>query len=193
MMGNQSKKKGMLIDVQPIKTKKEVQELLDALGMSEFGERNQLLFKLGVSTGLRCSDLVKLKIDQVRGKSSFKIREGKTKKERVVYLNQVMADIADYIETLPAGSVYLFESKKGGHISVTQAYRIITEAGEMIGNHSIGTHTMRKTFGYTYYKATKDIATLMEIFNHSSQKTTLRYIGMTEETIENSIKSISFF
>ena len=192
-MANHNQREGMLIDVQPIKDKKELNELLEALGMGEYGLRNQLLFKLGVTTGLRCSDLVRLKVEQVRGRSSFKIREGKTKKERIVYLNQVMADIADYIETLDKGSVYLFESKKGGHITVTQAYRILTKAGEMIGNQSIGTHTMRKTFGYTYYKETKDIATLMEIFNHSSQKITLRYIGMTSETIENSIKSISFF
>ena len=193
VMANHNQREGMLIDVQPIKDKKELNELLEALGMGEYGLRNQLLFKLGVTTGLRCSDLVRLKVEQVRGRSSFKIREGKTKKERIVYLNQVMADIADYIETLDKGSVYLFESKKGGHITVTQAYRILTKAGEMIGNQSIGTHTMRKTFGYTYYKETKDIATLMEIFNHSSQKITLRYIGMTSETIENSIKSISFF
>lgn len=135
-----------------------------------------------------------LTVEQVNGKSNFKIREGKTKKERTVYLNNVMAEIADYIGTLPEGTVYLFLSRKGdSHISTTQAYRIITKAGEMIGNNSTGTHTMRKTFGYTYYKATKDVATLMEIFNHSSQKTTLRYIGITEESIENSIKSISFF
>ena len=105
-----------------------------------------------------------------------------------------MAEINDYIETLPTGTVYLFPSRKGdSHISTTQAYRIITKAGDMIGRRDIGTHTMRKTFGYTYYQATKDVATLMGIFNHSSQKTTLRYIGITEESIENSIKSISFF
>lgn len=194
ILGNTYKKKGMLINVQPIKSKKEVNQLLEALGMTkEFGLRNQLLFKIGVTTGLRCSDLVKLKVDQVRGKSSFKIVEGKTEKVRIVYLNQVMADIADYLETLPPGTEYLFQSRKGGPISVTQAYRIIISAGDLIGNHSVGTHTMRKTFGYTYYQATKDVATLMEIFNHSSQKTTLRYIGITEETIENSIKSVSFF
>lgn len=194
-MANNNEKKGMLIDVQPLKTKQEVNQLIEALGMTkEFGLRNQLLFKLGISTGLRCGDLVALKVEQLKGKSSFKIREGKTKKERTVYLNNLMADIADYIETLPLDTVYLFPSRKGdGHITTTQAYRIIAKAGDMISNHSIGTHTMRKTFGYTYYQATKDVATLMEIFNHSSQKTTLRYIGITEESIENSIKSVSFF
>lgn len=193
-MANMNEKKGMLIDVQPLRTKKEVNDLIEALGMSANGLRDQLLFKLGISTGLRCGDLVALTVGQVKGKSSFKIREGKTKKERTVYLNNLMADIADYIETLPADTVYLFPSRKGdGHITTTQAYRIIAKAGDMIGNHSIGTHTMRKTFGYTYYQATKDVATLMEIFNHSSQKTTLRYIGITEKAIENSIKSVSFF
>ena len=149
-MGNNSSKKGMLIDVQPIKSKSEVNELIDALGMSTNGLRDQLLFKLGISTGLRCGDLVSLKVEQVKGKSSFKIREGKTKKERTVYLNNLMADIADYIETSPKDAIYLFPSRKGvGHITTTQAYRIIAKAGDMIGNHSIGTHTMRKTFGYT--------------------------------------------
>ncbi|TKI53197.1 site-specific integrase [Lysinibacillus mangiferihumi] len=194
-MANKNPKEGTLIDVQPLKDKKDINNLIEALGMTkEFGLRNQLLFKLGISTGLRCGDLVALTVEQVKHKTNFKIREGKTKKERTVYLNNVMAEISEYIDTLPQGTVYLFPSRKGeGHISTTQAYRIITSAGDMIDRNDIGTHTMRKTFGYTYYQATKDVATLMEIFNHSSQKTTLRYIGITEESIENSIKSISFF
>ncbi|KMY31551.1 integrase [Lysinibacillus xylanilyticus] len=194
-MANTKSKEGTLIDVQPLKEKKDINNLIEALGMTkEFGLRNQLLFKLGITTGLRCGDLVALNVEQVKGKSKFQILEGKTKKERTVILSHVMEEIADYTATLPTGTVYLFPSRKGdGHISTTQAYRIITNAGDMIGREDIGTHTMRKTFGYTYYQATKDVATLMEIFNHSSQKTTLRYIGITEESIENSIKSVSFF
>lgn len=194
IMANHNEKKGMLIDVQPLKSKEEIREMLEALGRTEFGLRNQLLFKLGISTGLRCGDLVALRVEQVKGKSSFKIREGKTKKERTVHLDQLMVAIADYVDTLPPGTTYLFPSRKGdAHISTTQAYRIITDAGDKIGNNSVGSHTMRKTFGYTYYNATNDIATLMEIFNHSSQKTTLRYIGMTDERIKQSIKNVSFF
>jgi len=193
-MANNESKEGMMIDVQPLKTKQEVNELIEALGMSQNGLRDQLLFKLGVTTGLRCGDLVALTVEQVIGKSKFQILEGKTKKERTVILSHVMEEIADYTQTLPEGTVYLFPSRKGdSHISTTQAYRIITKAGDMIGNNSIGTHTMRKTFGYTYYQATKDVATLMEILNHSSEKTTLRYIGITKESIEKSIKGVSFF
>jgi len=193
-MANKNSKEGMLIDVQPLKTKKEIHDMIEALGMTKNGKRDQLLFKLGISTGLRCGDLVGLKVEQVRGKTSFNIREGKTSKERTVHLDKVMVEIAEYLETLPTETVYLFPSRKGdSHITTTQAYRILAKAGDMIGRNDIGTHTMRKTFGYQFYTQTKDLEQLMTILNHSSQKITLRYIGITKETIETSIKSVTFF
>ena len=192
-MANHVARKGMLIDVQPFRTQEEIREMIEALGMSKNGLRDQMLFKFGISTGLRAGDLVALRIDQVKGKSSFRIREGKTEKERIVYLNPILSDLMDYLGTLTADEVYLFGNGRGGHLSVTQAYRILQKAGDMIGNHSIGTHSLRKSFGYRYYQETKDVGTLMEIFNHSSQKITLRYIGISDETIENSLKNISFY
>lgn len=48
----------------------------------------------------------------------------------------------------------------------------------------IGTHSMRKTFGYHHYQQFKDIALLQKIFNHSSQLITLRYIGIDQEQID---------
>lgn len=196
-MANMKKKKGMQIDVQPLKTRKEIKEMIEALGLHKPDlqkQRDQLLFKIGVSTGLRAGDIVSLKVADVRGKARFKIIEGKTRKQRVVNLKHVMVDIADYIDLLPADTVYLFQSRKGkNHISTTQAYRILAKAADLIGRNDIGTHTMRKTFGYRYYKETQDIATLMTIFNHSSQTITLRYIGITNDSINKSIDDISFF
>lgn len=186
--------KGALVDVQPLREQKDIAEMIEALSMAKnSGDRNVLLFKIGISTGLRAGDIVKIRIEDVKGKTSFKVREGKTKKERTVYLNAIMADIADYLADKPDEG-WLFPSRKGDkHITTTQAYRILTAAGELIGRDDIGTHTMRKTFGYHYYKRTKDVATLMEIFNHESQRTTLRYIGITEEEKENSLKDFRLF
>ena len=48
-------------------------------------------------------------------------------------------------------------------------------------------HTMRKTFGYKYYRQFRDIPTLMKILNHSSQAVTIRYIGLEEEEIRTSL------
>ena len=50
---------------------------------------------------------------------------------------------------------------------------------------AIGMHTLRKTFGYWAYKQGIDIILLMKIFNHSSPSITLRYIGITQEDINN--------
>jgi len=63
-----------------------------------------------------------------------------------------------------------------------QAYKIINNAAREIGiKEKIGTHTMRKTFGYHAYKNGVSIELLMDIFNHSTPAMTLRYIGITEQ------------
>lgn len=186
--------KGDIINVQPLRTTKDIADMIDALGIApKTAPRNVLLFKIGISTGLRISDIVSLRVSDVKGKSSFKIREGKTKKERTVHLNAIMAEIADYTYDMDDND-YLFASRKGdSHITTTQAYRILTKAGELIGRDDIGTHTMRKTFGYHYYKRTHDIVTLMNIFNHADQSTTKRYIGITDEEVADTLKDFRLF
>ena len=50
---------------------------------------------------------------------------------------------------------------------------------------NFGTHTLRKTFGYHFYKQFKDIVMLQKILNHSHPSITLRYIGIDEDEIFN--------
>ncbi|MCJ2173246.1 hypothetical protein C7M22_00288 [Bacillus velezensis] len=66
-------------------------------------------------------------------------------------------------------------------------------AAEYVVLDNIGTHTLRKTFGYHFYRQTKDVAMLQEIFNHSDQRTTLRYIGINRyhEQRQKEIQNIS--
>jgi len=193
-MANITAKDGMIINVQPLRTLDEISEFIKALEMNKAnGQRNALLFKIGISTGLRVGDLVKLKVVDIKGKSSFIIKEGKTKKTRIVYLNAIMADIADYTDGMN-NEDYLFQSRKGdSHITTIQAYRILATGADLIGRQDIGTHSMRKTFGYHYYKKTHDVATLMNIFNHDGQTVTLKYIGIEQEEIENSLRDFRLF
>ena len=66
---------------------------------------------------------------------------------------------------------YLFQSRKGKNKPLTRqaAYSIIKIAAEDCGVENVGTHTMRKTFGYHYYQKYKDIAMLMELFNQAGK------------------------
>ena len=78
---------------------------------------------------------------------------------------------------------FLIKSRNGYNNPLTRerAYQIIEELGEMCGIDDLGTHSMRKTFGYHYYHQTKDIAFLQKIFNHSSPAITLHYIGIEQD------------
>ncbi|PFH99668.1 site-specific integrase, partial [Bacillus thuringiensis] len=76
-------------------------------------------------------------------------------------------------------------------ITRIQAYRIMNAAAEKVGLDEIGTHTLRKTFGYHYYQKTKDVVMLQTIFNHSAPSITLRYIGIQQDEIDKSLEDFS--
>jgi integrase len=176
------------INVQPLKTMEEVQDMIYMLDRF-CGKRDRLLFLFGINTGLRVSDLVKIQIEEVIGKDHFIVTQKKTGKKRVVELPEgLQKEIQVYCKDLISKEGYLFPSRKGTHISEIQAYRQLVKAGEMLDRDDIGTHTMRKTFGYHHYKINKDVAILQEIFSHSAPSITLKYIGITQDEIKNSMK-----
>lgn len=179
-----------LIDVQPIRSKKQIEDMKWALRRF-CSERDYIIFLIGINTGLRVSDLLKLKVKQIQNLSKrkskiFIVREGKTKKERVINLNSIYDEVLEYSKSVD--SEWLFPSRKGDQpISAVQAWRVLNKAGNFAEVDSIGTHTMRKTFGYWFYKQTHDVAMLQEILNHSSPSITLRYIGINDEEINNTL------
>ena len=187
-----------IYNVKPIKTKKGLEDFrsallvgnLDSLSGKRSGKRNLMLFDFGVNTGLRVSDIVRLKVKQVQNKNRFTIRELKTGKERTVFIKNIRKELNNYIyEMKLKQDDFLFPSRKHGyHVSTTQVYRFLVKAGKQCGRNDIGTHTMRKTFGYWYYKQGGSIENLMHIFNHSSEAITKRYICIDQEDIEKSLQ-----
>lgn len=181
-------------NVQPLRTAEEIEEMKFAIRRGDKGapkrlelaDRDVLLFLLGINTGLRIGDIVKFKVGDVKDKNLLTIREGKNKKKREINISMLQMEVANYTVN-KRSEEYLFKSQKGNHITTTQAYRILASAGNYLGRNDIGTHTMRKTFGYHYYRATKDIATLQEIFNHSHPKITKVYIGIRQDEINESL------
>lgn len=184
-------KRDEIKDVQPIRSLEKLEDMKWSL-KRHCSERDYMLFLIGINAGLRVSDLLGLKIADVKGKKKLTIREGKTKKTRTIHLASFYDELNSYISTLE-DTEWLFPSRKGDKpISRIQAYRQLNKAAEMIDiPDGIGTHTMRKTFGYWYYKQTKDVASLQMILNHSHPQITLKYIGITEEQIEDSLKNFS--
>lgn len=172
-------------DVQPIRSKEKIEDMKWAL-RRHCSERDYILFVLGINTGLRVGDMLKLKVKDIKRKKRIVIKEGKTGKNRELQLGNIYDELNAYIDTLD--SEWLFPSRKGdGHISPTQAYRQLNNAADFAGIESVGNHTCRKTFGYWFYKQTRDVAKLQNILNHSKPDVTLRYIGITSEEIESDL------
>ena len=66
-----------LIDVQPIRSLEKLDDMKWSL-KRHCSERDYILFLLGINTGLRVSDLLSLKIKDIKGKMEVIIKEGKT-------------------------------------------------------------------------------------------------------------------
>ena len=175
--------------VQPIRSKEKIEEIKSVL--AENGTRDLLLFCMGINTGLRISDLLKLKVIDVKNKSHVEIKEQKTGKiKRFPIIGNLQVMIDDYVKNKPI-SDYLFKSRNGFNKPITRimAYMIINNACCKCGiEDNIGTHTLRKTFGYHHYQQFHDVAILQYILNHSSPSITLRYIGISQDNIEETLQ-----
>lgn len=170
--------------VQPIRNKTDIAKMKKALGR----DRDRLLFIFGINSALRISDILKLRVSDVRGKDFIYLREGKTGKERKFPINQsIKTAVRQCVSKDAADNEYLFVSRIGNNkpISRVQAYRILNAAAERCGIlekvGELGTHSLRKTWAYHAYKAGVDLTQVQIALNHDSQADTLRYIGITQE------------
>lgn len=157
--------------------------------------RNLIIFNLGINNGIRTNDILKLKVSDVWEKEYTTIRESKTGKQREIRLNvaNLQQDIKEYVGSMKwDDNTYLFRSYKNPSepIQTIAVYRMFKRLNKVSGGQlpHLTAHSMRRTFGYQYYKKTHDIVTLMKLFNHSKQAITLRYIGIEREEIRNSLR-----
>lgn len=172
--------------VQPIRDPDKIDKM--KLYLKNKRERDYIMFLLGISVGLRISDILQLKKEDLL-KSHIDIKETKTQKiKRVKIPGYLKKEFVAYAKTLDDGD-YVVKSREGENkpICRTTAYRILRDAAAHVNLKEIGTHTLRKTFGYHFYKQTKNIAMLMELFNHSEESTTLRYIGITQDALDEAM------
>lgn len=171
---------------QPIKDRTLLRDLMEVYA---YGTKNYTLLAYALNTGLRISDILRANTeDSLNG--LWVEREQKTGKEKVVKLSPALIKVvSDYvgteqIEVSNISPLFYSQVNKQGAISRVQAHRIIAHAGDQIGT-TLSAHSLRKTFGYMNYKNGTELSLLMKVYNHSSVATTLRYIGITQDEIDN--------
>lgn len=195
-------------ETQPIKDKKQLQDLLYSLlnkidkAKSEVktyqAYRNYMLVLVGLNTAFRAEDLLQLRVCDLNGYIS--IKENKTGKMQNFKMNkELKAEVDKYVERFNLGRYeYMFLGQKtivNGKpyalpINRQQGHRIVSRAGKAIGIQFVfGLHSLRKTFGYQYINNGGQILTLMKMYNHDSPDVTLRYVCWGRDDAEKARES----
>lgn len=188
--------------VEPIRRKEDIEDIKEhLLEQKLYRDYCLWLFVVGINIGLRISDLSKLRWDQVydkkgRFKDYIDIYEQKTGKFKRFKLNQSARDAIElYKENISPNMKreYLFNtrSNKDGYMTRKTAERILVREAKYVGLENIGTHSLRKTFGYHLRKNGVHISVIMKMFNHSSEMITLRYLGLLQDDMDAAIEDLN--
>jgi integrase len=160
-------------------------------------ERNYIMYLLGVYSGLRITDILNLKVKSVRNKSSISMREQKTGKQRIFpinpFLRKALESYIDENDLEPDDYLIRRPGVENKPITRDMAYKIMKQAADYFGLYNIGTHTLRKTFGYHHYMQFKNVVILQRIFNHSDPSITLIYIGIEQSKINETMNKFKLF
>lgn len=163
---------------------------------SKHAKRNYMLLVFGCTVGDRGGDLLNAKIKDVVNsdgtiKDYYETYEQKTGKYNKNKLTEgCKKAIEMYLKSLNGDynfSDYLIKSQKNGRMSIQQMWRILNKAASEVGlSQNIGTHTLRKTYGYTARKTSNEnvMDILQSKYKHSDQRITKTYLGITQDEID---------
>ena len=161
-----------------------------------------LLIALGCFTGLRISDILALRWEQILSTEEFTIIEKMTGKKRVLRLNsQLQQHIQECYEHIKPISIKspILVSQKGTVFTIQRINVILKEIKRKyrLKVKNFSCHSLRKTFGRQVYNMNSEnselaLVKLMELFNHSSLAITKRYLGLRQEEILETYDVLSF-
>ena len=177
-------------------------KLLAIMRESDDLAESRLLFALGFYTGLRISDILKLRWQDIEN-PILNIEEQKTGKFRRIDLNKKLQVIIQKVRVIVQpfdSNQFIFKGKRGPNkdkpLTVVGANNRIKQVFKRfdIQTQNPSSHTLRKTFALRVYNVNQRsedaLILLSEIFNHSNISITRKYIGITQERITNVYLSI---
>ncbi len=149
----------------------------------ETDKQMALYWLLGIYTGCRIGDILALKWNDIPEGKVLYIKEGKTKKKRIIIISEPLRKVLDLFENKKG---FLFANKNGNIISREwinkKIKKILLDNNLPFKNQS--SHMLRKTFATEIHRKSKDIFLVQKMLNHSTPAVTLRYIGITENEIK---------
>ena len=144
-------------------------------------KRDLIIFLLAINTGTKLTELLKLKVCDVKNKNKLVIKDSlKNLKKELPLNNEIKGLIKEYTKDRNLNEP-LFISKAGKSIDRVQVFRNFKEICVELGiENDYSILSWRKTFGYHYYKKYGDLAILEWLFSQTSVVETLKFIGINE-------------
>jgi len=186
-----------MIEVEAVKTTEQRQQV-----EAHLAAQNAIyldIWKVGVNTALRISDLLALTMKDVRSlnpeEPALNVTEQKTGKHRKIVVNRTALGVMQRRLAKYPDHKWLFQSVAANRkrrelpkpINRRSVSRVFEKVGQKVAPKvALGTHSMRKTRGYAMYKAGRSIESIAKVFNHSSPTVTMRYIGLVQQDIDES-------
>lgn len=135
------------------------------------------IWEIGCSTGLRVSDIISLKVGQIR-KEKPTIREQKTGKAKRIYIPKRTRDKLIKRVSHKEDNDYVFSSQsKSGHLTRQAVFKAFKKAGAGV---NVGTHTMRKNYALKMAHKGKGLQYVQKKLNHQNLGETLLYLQERE-------------
>lgn len=185
----------------PIRERRQIKALGDYF-LQRGQLRNYVLLVMAAHTVLRISDLLQIKwsdiYDENRNEfhTHITVTEHKTGKAKTFALNrQVIYALRLYLPHRRSDYIFANNRKTPKPISRVQAWRILHMAEVAVKiTQKVGCHGLRKTWGYHACRSGKvPPAVLMNVYNHSSFRVTMRYLGIEQDDVDKAYLEVELF
>ena len=175
----------------------EIDQIISAIDLSnKQGERNRAILETLYSCGLRVSELINLKISNIKFKESYIKITGKGDKERlspignraVKYLTTYINEVRNHQDIKKGSEDYVFLNNRGSKLSRVMIFLIIKKLTESIGmKKKISPHTFRHSFATHLIEGGANLRAVQEMLGHESITTTEIYTHLDREYLRSNI------
>lgn len=175
-------------------TVEEVIRLLNSVNSGELALRDLVMLELMYASGLRVSELVNLRIEDVSLEAGFLRIKGKGSRERVVPVSeQTVIKLKEYLRELRpkllkrGESPYLFLSKRGQKLTRQRFWQTLKQYGRASGV-DVTPHVLRHSFATHLLEGGADLRSIQKMLGHADISTTQIYTKVTSERLKKIYK-----
>lgn len=167
-------------------SRKEIEKILEATNNS----KHRLLLSLAYGAGLRVSEVVNLKIQDIDLQElTIHIRQAKGKKDRISVFPEKLSDDIQSLITGKDKNDLFFPSERGGKLTTRTAQKVFENSLRKSAIKKDATfHSLRHSFATHLLENGVDVRYVQELLGHQNIRTTQRYTQVTNPQLKN-IKS----